>query len=82
MASCGSVQSSDCLVTVNPSDTLVITIESVVYAQYGKAIRKVVTDTLEAKGINTLEVHIADKGAFDHVIKARLLCALERMGSK
>lgn len=79
MAMCGSIESSDCLVTVLPHDSVEIQIDSVVLVQFGDAIREVVQTTLKEMNITGLYVHIADKGAFDHVIRARLVCAIQRM---
>lgn len=75
----GSVSSHDCLITVRPHDRLEIIIESLVYAQFGKQIESVINETLHALGIQTLFVHVNDRGALDYAIKARLITAIKRL---
>ena len=75
----GSLESNDALITVKESDTLSVTIKSIVYDFFHEQIEKVIYDTLAEKGIKNVEVICEDKGALDYTIKARLLVALERM---
>jgi citrate lyase subunit gamma (acyl carrier protein) len=82
VASAGTMESNDCLVTVRRQKGLTIKIESVVYAQFGKQIRRVIEDTLRAKGIEDLYVLVEDKGALDYTIRARLDTAIERLGDQ
>ena len=79
-ATCGTLESNDCLITVRPHDTRAIEIESIVYKQFGDAIRNVIEETLDAHGIQKIYVHIHDKGALDYAIRARLITALMRLG--
>ena len=76
----GSLESSDCLITVSDSDTLDIVIESVVFKQFGDEILKVITDTLKEHKIEKLQVLCQDKGALDYTIKSRLETAILRRG--
>ena len=80
MATAGTFESNDCLITVKRSDQLTIEIQSIVYAQFKDQIEKVIKDTLNELGIKTLFVSCNDKGALDYTIKARLLTAIKRMG--
>jgi len=82
IASAGSFESNDCLITVRESKTLEIEIQSIVYAQFKDQIEKVIKDTLIEQGIKEIFVSCNDKGALDYTIKARLLTALKRMGEK
>ncbi len=63
----GTLESSDCMVTV-----------SVVIRQYGRQIRKVIYDTLKRLDVNDVKLTVVDKGALDCTIKARVECAIYR----
>lgn len=76
----GSLESSDCLITISDSDTLDIIIESVVFKQFGDDILKVITDTLNEHKIEQIKVLCQDKGALDYTIKSRLETAILRRG--
>ncbi len=78
--SAGSLESSDCLITISKSDTLNITIESVVFKQFGDEILEVIKTTLEEHKINKINVLCQDKGALDYTIKSRLETAILRRG--
>ncbi len=78
--SAGSLESSDCLITISKSDTLDITIESVVFKQFGDDILEVIKTTLEEHKIEKLNVLCQDKGALDYTIKSRLETAIFRRG--
>lgn len=78
----GSLESSDCLITITKSDELIIDIESVVFEQFGEDILKVISDTLNSHKITNLHVLCQDKGALDYTIKSRLETAIKRMGEK
>lgn len=77
----GTLESSDCMVRVEPGEEdkgVNIEIESVVLEQYGAAIRAVAERVAEEKGLENGNVFICDKGAFDCVIAARMEIALIR----
>lgn len=78
-ATCGSLESNDCLITVSKNENLDIKINSIVQDSFGEAIYKVVKDTLKELGINNIKVTINDKGALDYAIKARLITAINRL---
>lgn len=78
--SAGSLESSDCLITISDSNTLDIIIESVVFKQFGDDILEVITNTLKEHNIAKLKVLCQDKGALDYTIKSRLETAILRRG--
>lgn len=78
-AAAGTLESSDALVTVAPSSEGVdITIQSIVYKQFGQAIRDTVAATLAAFDVTHARVAVNDRGALDCVIQARVEAALLR----
>lgn len=74
----GTLESSDCLITLEPSDKLEIHLESTVKDLFGEDIIACVTKTLQEFGIDQAKVTIQDKGAFDNAIAARVECAVRR----
>ena len=80
-ATAGTLESSDAYIEVEPADSLLLEIDSVVLEQYGEAIRQVVKNTLQEQGVQAAKVRIVDRGALDCVIAARLETAILR-GSK
>ena len=60
----GTLESSDCMVTV--------------MNQFGEQIQKVVRETLERLDVKDVFISIVDKGALDCTIKARVECAVYR----
>ena len=75
----GSVESNDILITVLPSEELIIEITSIVDAFFHDQIENVIKETLEQFNIKNVKVVCQDKGALDYTIKARLITALTRM---
>jgi citrate lyase subunit gamma (acyl carrier protein) len=82
MASAGTMESNDCMMTVREHPGLRIEIESIVFKQFGKQIEKVIRDTLKEFNIENMHVQCNDKGALDYTVKARLITAIQRMGEK
>ena len=75
----GTLESSDCMVTVEPGQGGVeLDLDSAVLRQYGKQIRKVIRETLERLDVTDAKVTVVDKGALDCTIKARVECAVYR----
>ncbi|MGN0403709.1 MAG: citrate lyase acyl carrier protein [Bariatricus sp.] len=69
----GTLESSDCQVTIEPGEGKIeFELQSAVINQYGNQIRKVALETLENLGITDAKVFIVDKGALDCTIKARI----------
>jgi len=77
-ASAGTMQSSDLTVVVEPADRLEIRIESTVKKQYEYAIRARIEDVLARHGVVAGIVQVADRGALDYAIEARVEAALRR----
>ena len=74
----GTLESSDAYVTVEPAETVDITVESAVSAQFGPAIRKSVEELLQQYGITGVKLRLTDRGALDFVLRARVETALKR----
>ena len=75
----GTLESSDCMVTVEPGNgTLELDLDSAVIRQFGRQIRKVINDTLASLEVTDAKVTVVDKGALDCTIKARVECAVYR----
>ena len=78
-ATAGTLESSDCMVTIEPNDEGVeFSLSSSVINQFGNQIRKVALETLERLDINNVRLTIVDKGALDCTIKARIEGAVYR----
>ena len=78
-AAAGTLESSDCLVTVEPGQGKVeLDLDSAVLHQFGKQIRKVIFETLDRLDVTDAKVTVVDKGALDCTIKARVECAVYR----
>ena len=77
-ASAGTMESSDVYVQIEPSASLEIQVESVVYNQFGQAIREVVTEVLQEQGVEAASVRVIDRGALECVIRARVEAAILR----
>ena len=75
----GTLESSDCQVTIEPGNgTIDFELESAVINQYGNQIKKVAYETLEHLGVDNVRLTIVDKGALDCTIKARVEGAIFR----
>ena len=77
-AAAGTLESSDCMVTVEPGDGLSLDLSSSVMNQYGRQIKATVLETLERLGVQNANVTVVDKGALDCTLKARVECAVFR----
>ena len=82
VATAGTFESNDCIITVKPYKGIKIEIESIVFEQFGDQIHKVITDTLREMKIEHMHVMVNDKGSLDYCIKARLVTALRRLGDQ
>ena len=79
MATAGTLESSDCLVTLEPGEGgVTLELSSSVMNQYGRQIKATVLETLERLGVENASVTVVDKGALDCTIKARVECAVFR----
>ena len=77
-AAAGTLESSDCLVTVEPGDGINLELTSSVMNQYGRQIKATILETLERLGVENASVTVVDKGALDCTLKARVECAVYR----
>ena len=65
-ATAGTLESSDCMVTVEPGEGKIdFSLESSVIHQYGNQLRKVALETLKNLDIDNVRITIVDKGALD-----------------
>lgn len=74
----GSMESNDAMVTVEPGAGISVTVESVVMAQFGRAIESSVLSVLSDMGVSDCSVTIRDRGALDCTIRARVEAAVLR----
>ena len=74
----GSLQSNDCLINLEPADSIEIRLKSPVLYEFGDQIKEVVEKTLKEQDITGARVLIEDKGALDCTIEARLITAIRR----
>ena len=77
-ASAGTIESSDVYVEVEPAQGLDIQIDSVVYAQFGDAIRETVAQVLHELDVENAAVRLTDRGALECAIRARVETAVLR----
>ena len=78
-ATAGTLESSDCMVTVEPGEGKIdFSLESSVIHQYGNQLRKVALETLKNLDIDNVRITIVDKGALDCTVRARVATALTR----
>ena len=78
-ASAGTMESSDVYVEIEPGDNgLQIHVESVVERQFGAAIEAAVQDVLREQQVEQAVVRVADRGALDCVLRARVETAILR----
>ena len=77
-AAAGTLESSDCLVTVEPGNGISLELSTSVMNQYGRQIKATVLETLQRLGVENAAVTVVDKGALDCTLKARVECAVFR----
>ena len=76
----GTMESSDIMVTVNAptGKDIKIDLSSSVEKQFGKQIKKTITECANRLGITQADIIAVDKGALDCVIQARVETAIYR----
>lgn len=77
-ATAGTMQSSDLMVVVTPSDTLQVEIESTVKKQFEHLIRGRISATLQQLRVTAGQIQVSDRGALDYAIAARIETAIRR----
>jgi citrate lyase subunit gamma (acyl carrier protein) len=79
----GTMESSDVMVTVEGGvKGIELEIESIVEKQFGREIRRAITETLRDLDVKNVRVKAVDKGALDCTIRARVKTAVFRAGGK
>ena len=79
----GTLESSDAMVTIGPGENgIELEITSSVMNQYGRQIKATVLETLKRLAVENAIVTVADKGALDCTLKARVECAVFRSCGK
>lgn len=79
IATAGTDEKSDAIITVEPCENgLQLEIRSVVMNQFGPAIEASVREVLEDLGVKNAVVRVADRGALDCVLRARVETAVLR----
>ncbi len=76
--SVGTLESSDCMMTIKPHHTTVITIHTVVHEAFYDHIKQTIDKMIAAHNLKNVHVICEDKGALDYTIRARLKTAIER----
>ena len=79
-ASAGTLESSDCLVTVSPAGKLNLEYKganSTVFAERTMCLVESIANEYDLKGV---EISIQDQGALEITLRARIETALERAG--
>ena len=77
-AAAGTLESSDCMVTVEPGEGIHLELSSSVMNQYGRQSKAAVLETLERLDVKDANVTVVDKGALECTLKARVECAVFR----
>ena len=78
-ATAGTDEKSDAVITIEPSEHgLTLEIKSVVMNQFGASIEASVREVLADMGVENAIVHVADRGALDCVLRARVETAINR----
>lgn len=77
-AAAGTLESSDCMVTVEPGEGICLDLTSSVMNQYGRQIKAAVLETLDRLDVKNANVTVVDKGALECTLKARVECAVFR----
>lgn len=79
IATAGTDEKSDAIITVEPNENgLILEIKSVVMNQFGPAIEASVREVLAEMGVQNAVVRVADRGALDCVLRARVETAVLR----
>lgn len=84
IATAGTLESSDILITIEPAAVGGIRIElsSVVEKQFGEHIRQVIRETATKHGVRDALIIANDRGALDCTIVSRVTTALYRSAER
>ena len=79
IATAGTDEKSDAVISIEPCENgLQLEIKSVVMNQFGMAIEASVREVLQEMGVENAIVRVADRGALDCVLRARVETAILR----
>ncbi|NLX85440.1 MAG: citrate lyase acyl carrier protein [Synergistaceae bacterium] len=79
-ASAGTLESSDCLVTVSPAEKLALEYKGANSTVFAERTMRLVESVTKGYALTGAEISIQDQGALEITIRARLETALERAG--
>lgn len=74
----GSLESSDCLVTVSPADSYELECVGPNVSPFGDRTARVVEEIIHRFGNSKVRIMIQDQGALEVTLRARLETALDR----
>ena len=75
----GTLESSDVYVEIEPGrGGIDVSLDSVVQAQFGEDILRVVDEVLAEQGVSDAVLRIFDRGALECVLRARVETAIHR----
>ncbi len=78
-ASAGTLESSDAFIEIEPLEKgLQVRVESVVKEQFGDEILRVAHEVLKENGVENASLRIADRGALECVLRARIETCIHR----
>lgn len=78
-ATAGTLESSDAYVEIEPgTQGIQLKLSSVVEQQFGQSIRTLVQEIMADLGVTNANLYIADRGALECVIRARVETAVLR----
>jgi citrate lyase subunit gamma (acyl carrier protein) len=77
-AQCGTLESSDCLVTISESETSHIDYRGANAGIFRKRTEAIVKELLDESDLTSVAVSIQDNGALEVTIRARIETAIER----
>ncbi|KRQ86122.1 Citrate lyase acyl carrier protein [Caloramator mitchellensis] len=78
-AKAGTMESNDIYIMIYPNENgNEIQLDSIVLKQFGKAIERVIMDTLNELEVDNALVVAKDRGALDYTIRARMETAIKR----
>ena len=77
-AQAGTLESSDCLVTVGPAEGRILDVRGGNAKLFAERTRRVVDAVLARYGLKDVRVQIQDQGALEATLTARVETALDR----
>ncbi|CEM63388.1 citrate lyase acyl carrier protein [Treponema phagedenis] len=79
----GTLESSDVMITVEPAKNgISIELTSSVEKQFGRQIKELILKVTKELGVTAAFIKVADKGAIDYVLTARLKAACYRAAER